>query len=260
MASDAEIRAWAREQDLESVPARGSLPGWVRDAFEAYHQVNGGRPADGAGDSFDAPLPGEVRPESVRPGRARWPSWSKPAAKKKPRGKKKHPRVSVEDLIAGVWGALAGAGSALMPATSKMMKFQAPVAGAVLEGVIEGTIVDRALQPIARSAAAGEAMAALALPPVLIAAIETNPARAPFLIPILRPVLLRWHKIAGPKLAELEEREAAFEEEFGQDVDDLIAEILGMIPPPEPPPAPPGGEGQGGEHERQGEELADTIA
>jgi hypothetical protein len=252
MASDAEIRAWAREQNLDNVPARGSLPGWVRDAHEAYHSVNG-EAIGGADDSeLAAPSPGEVRPKSVRPGRAggRWPGFGRPAGKK-PKTKKRPPRVSVEDLVAGVWGAIAGAGAALMPATSKMMKFQAPVAGAVLEGVIEGTIVDRALQPIARSAAAGEAIGALALPPIIIGAIEMNPARAPFLIPILRPVLLRWHKIAGPKLAELEEREAAFEEEFGQDVDALIAEILMMIPHPS--------EGQPAD-ERQGDELADTLA
>jgi hypothetical protein len=252
MASDADIRAWAREQNLDNVPARGSLPGWVRDAHEAYHSVNGDGPA-GVEAPTDAPLPGEVRPKSVRPGRTggRWPGFGRPDGKPK-RAKKRPPRVSVEDLVAGVWGAIAGAAAAVMPATAKMMKFQAPVAGAVLEGVIEGTIVERALQPIARSAAAGEAIGALALPPIIIGAIEMNPARAPFLIPILRPVLLRWHKIAGPKLAELEEREAAFEEEFGQDVDRLIDEILSAVRmPPPPPPA---------EGERQGEELADTIA
>jgi len=252
MASDADIRAWAREQNLDNVPARGSLPGWVRDAHEAYHSVNGDAPSGGADDSeLAAPSPGEVRPKSVRPGRAggRWAGFGRPAGKPK-RAKKRPPRVSVEDLVAGVWGALAGAAAAVMPATAKMMKFQAPVAGAVLEGVIEGTIVDRALQPLARSAAAGEAIGALALPPIIIGAIEMNPARAPFLIPILRPVLLRWHKIAGPKLAELEEREAAFEEEFGQDVDDLIDQILGAIRMPPPPR----------EGERQGDELADTLA
>jgi hypothetical protein len=233
MATDAEIRAWANQQGYENVPTRGSLPGWIRDAHEAYHQT--GQNGNGA-DPFDAPPPSavrETRPRNVKA--ARWP-W---AGGKKTGGKKKakHPRVPVDDLISAVWGGLAGMGQAMMPATSKMMKWQAPVAGKVVEDAIEGTVIDKMLQPIARTTAAGEVVTVMLGPPLLMAAIETNPARAPFVVPILRAMLIRWFAIAGPKLEEKRQEESEFEAEYGQSVDELLDEMLGAIrfvPPPPP--------------------------
>jgi hypothetical protein len=250
MATDAEIRSWAREQGLPA-PARGSLPGHLREAYDAWHQTgngNGQAPGPGGGEPVDAPrTPGESRPRNLRGG--------KPAAGRlrglfggKPGGKKRkaRPRVGVDDLVSFLWSGLAGVLSP-MPATQKMVRMQAPVAGAVLDEVVEGTLVDRMLQPFARTSAGGEAIAVLFGPPVLVGLIEQDPRRAAFLLPTLRGLLLRWSAIAGPKLAEAAEREEEFEEQHGETVDAWLDGLLSLIDPPEPAPggqgapaAPPG--------------------
>jgi hypothetical protein len=133
--------------------------------------------------------------------------------------------VPVDDLIAGLWRGLAGFARPL-PATSRLLKLQAPVAGVILEDTVKGSVVDRWLQPLARTSKAGEAMFVLAAPPLMVAAIELDPSKAPFIMPVLRESMLRWCKIAGPKMADALKREREFEEQFGEDVDELLAMLF----------------------------------
>ena len=53
---------------------------------------------------------------------------------------------------------------------------------------------------------------------------------APTLAPILRESLLTWCKIAGPKMTEALKREAEFEGEFGQTVDEMMAFLFSDQP------------------------------
>jgi hypothetical protein len=210
-----------REQGLEP-PDRGPIAQADIERFEAAHAAQD----DGIEvEPDDEPGPGEPeaerRPRTV--GVAKAPSPLARWRKAKPKARKKtRPRVPVDDLIAGVWRGLAGFARPL-PATSRLLKIQAPVAGVILEDTVKGTVVDGWLQPLARGTKGAEAMFALAGPPVLVTAIQLQPDAAPFILPLLRESLLSWCKIAGPKMAAALKRETEFEAEFGQDVDQMIA-------------------------------------
>jgi hypothetical protein len=241
MTDAAVIRAWLREQG-DDIGERGTIPQAARDRYEAAHNATGGNagapstaprgpdyPPGMTDADFDISEPGappesaEVRPRTVAmpTRRERLASWRR---KQAPKGKarKPKPRVPVDDLIAGVWRGLAGFTRPLPP-TSRLLKIQAPVAGAILEDTVKGTAVDRLLQPIARAGKSGEAVAVLVGPPLLVTAVQLQPESAPFIMPVLRELMLRWCKVAGPKMTEALKREKEFEEEFGQNVDELLA-------------------------------------
>jgi hypothetical protein len=229
MTDAALVRAWLRESG-EEVSARGPLAQADIDRYETAHAA--GPDWDAADDanfgddlSEAGPPPAdevERKPRTVATPKpaARIAGWRKARARK-PKGKAK-PRVPVDDLIAGVWRGLAGFARPL-PATSRLLKIQAPVAGVILEDTVKGTVVDHWLQPLARTSKSAEAIFALAGPPILVTAVQLQPDSAPFILPLLRESLLSWCKIAGPKMADALKRETEFEAEFGQDVDQMIA-------------------------------------
>jgi hypothetical protein len=234
----AEIRAWAHQRG-RPCPERGTIPkalrdDWEREQLEAAVLIGADDPElfPPAGDdpgSEPAPPPdlSERRPRNVAAAkRSRWPlpGRGKPQAKGKGRAKAK-PRVPLDDLIATLWRGAAGMLRPL-PATSRLLKIQAPVAGALLEPMARGTIADTILQPLARTTEGAEAIAALAGPPILVAMMELDPAKADLCMPILRELMLRWCKLAGPKMAEAMARESEFEEQFGATVDSILS-LLG---------------------------------
>jgi hypothetical protein len=231
MPTDAEIRSWAKDSGLD-VPARGAIPAHLREAWAAYHDNAEPLPGPLADEPGLEGPPADTRPRNIRSARsagAGWP-WKRGGKPAKGKGRgRRTARVPVDDLIAGAWRAGAGWLDQVFPATAKMMKFQAPVAGLVLEEPVKDTLVDRMLQPIARSSQTGEVLAVLLGPPLLVAAIEQDPRRIPFVIPALRELLLRWHRIAGPKILLAAQRETEFEEQYGQDVDDFIDDLLRLV-------------------------------
>jgi len=116
-----------------------------------------------------------------------------------------------------------------LPATSMLMKIQAPVAGMLLEDVVRDTVVDKALQPFARTSKNAEALAILVGPPVVMSVIQLNPELAPVLVPVLRDLLVRMSKVAGPKMTQALAEEREFEEQYGQPVDELIGLLIGAV-------------------------------
>jgi hypothetical protein len=130
------------------------------------------------------------------------------------------------------------AGPAYVP-VMKMMAFQAPVAGMVADQVIpHGSVLDRALQPVARLVEGGSAGAALVAPPLLTALA----CRRPDMMPVIRPMLIasmkEWVITAGPQLRKMREREekfaaemGAFGEEFGLTIDQLLDEVFAPLMP-----------------------------
>ena len=237
MSSDAaEIRAWARGEG-RSVPERGGIPRALREDYErAQFEAavlageDPGFPGDPAGEeSTAAPPPADApererRPRNIavaRP-RSRWGRKAPQSGAKKGKPRSRAPRVPLDDLIATIWRGAAGMLRPL-PATSRLLKIQAPVAGAILEPMAKGTLADTFLQPLARTTEGAEAIAALAGPPILVAMMELDHTKADLLMPILRELMLRWCKLAGPKMAEAMARESEFEEQFGQTVDDILA-------------------------------------
>lgn len=134
-------------------------------------------------------------------------------------------RVSVDRIIERAWDML---GRVIQPVNlpvARVMAIQAPVAGMLLEDVIKNTIVDRALQPIARAEERGELAFALIGPPLLVGALTTEKgqAAAPILVPMLKESLRVWLTVAGPKIEIAQKREAEFAEKYGAQIDDLIA-------------------------------------
>lgn len=122
-----------------------------------------------------------ARKEEIRPRKVKAPSplarWrdrgkAKPA---KPAAKRRHPRVSLAGLIEDAWGQLAWA-AAPLPPMQKLLHAQAPMAGIALEDALRGTMVDRALQPLARTEDKAKAVGGLMMPPMaLMAVLATAP-------------------------------------------------------------------------------------
>jgi hypothetical protein len=231
--SDKEIRDWAREQGRD-VSDRGPLSAGLRAEYELAHGFN---EADGPTDAdfpddvseaaappADTPEP-ERRPRNVQvPRKMPWQRHDTKGRKTRP----KHKRVSLDDTIATGWRFLASLAKPL-PATSRLLKIQAPVAGKILEPALRDTLVDRVLQPLARASEGAEAVAVLLVPPVVVTAMQLNQASIPLLMPVLRETLMRMIRISGPAMAEAMAQEKEFEEQFGGSVDDLIGLLLSEI-------------------------------
>jgi len=106
---------------------------------------------------------------------------------------------------------------------ARVLDVQAPIAGLLLEDMVKNTIVDRFLQPLARIESGGEVAFALMGPPLLVAAIQAKPEMQMILVPLLKESLRTWIDVAGPKLEEVAKRDQAFQEKYGQRIDDMIA-------------------------------------
>ena len=262
MATVAERRAWLAEHrpDLD-VPQRGRLGPDLEAAWaEGNASLDGGITAE----DFDGLEPAEREPETpLEPERAPGtprsrrraqsprarvrsffgPSEPKDAKAKAAKAKRdRKNRVSVEHLVARVWEGAARIVQPLSLPVSRCLQVQSPVAGMILEDVVRETVVDRALQPIARAEEKVESVLALVAPPVLVAAIEQTAAleaahaitpqqammRNAFQVPMLRESLRVWIKVAGPKVEEAARREAEYQEKFGHTIDELIALFFGQ--------------------------------
>lgn len=261
MATDSEIRAWAREQGVE-VTARGRVGPDTKAAYAEAHP-QGGPPAgdddwdlgEGAGELFDDTIGADELEPSVpmqpeRPPRtakaSRKAARSRPVGERlfgkrdpKPAAKKvKHRRVPVDHLVGRVWEGLARFAQPLSMPMSRCLQVQSPVAGMLLEDIVAGTVVDRVLQPVARAEQKAEKALALIGPPVLVLALEQTQFMEPqqaamrqaIIVPMLRESLRIWLQVAGPKVEEAARREAEYQEKFGHTIDELIAMFMGAVP------------------------------
>lgn len=228
---DAERRAILREQG-EEPPKKGKLgPDWVARADEIKAKITGAPAYDGgvtdadfadttaAAEPEPAPvLPAERKPRAIRTPapslRERFTRKPKAGAKKSTTAKKKLPRLSLAPLIGEVWGVMGGLAGRVDVPLGRCLQMQAPVAGEILEDVVRGTIVDTALQPVARAEDKAKAVGALVLPPALVVFIEhaqTLPddqrkMREAFAWPMLVQSLMMYERIAGDKMAQMAER------------------------------------------------------
>lgn len=248
MTTDREIREWARAQGID-VPARGKLGQELRDRFDRERDggptadnpglsaVGDTGPAEGDGPEEMAPArPAAVdsfdngeRPPLAPPGRMSL----KRITTARPR--QQHRRVSLEDLAADGWSAMAAVlGSQGLGPTARVLQMQAPVAGAILEDALRGTVVDRLLQPLARGSEKGREVAALVGPPLIVSVLTVKPELAPKLLPVLKRQMRTWVLIAGPKMKAREKAEQKAMAAMGMDdpgqldgeVDAMIASLF----------------------------------
>jgi hypothetical protein len=269
MATATKVREWAVSEGLAR--GRGKLGQSVTDRWDTDHPDDPYQPAPGRDGftgnepdypdaDFDDNFPdsdplgdtGETpprRPKSRARSGATKPRWffNRRGSKKKPGAKKPLPRVSTEDLLGAAWR---GAAKLLtpLPPLQRTLRMQAPVAGMLLDDIVQGSIVDPLLQPLARLVDQGKTVQALAGPPMFVSAImvhqmqcaaadppaDPNPLFMAIAVEGLRGSLMAWMDVAGPKFDQAMEREKQFEEKYGQRVDDMIALIF----------APPSGDAE----------------
>jgi len=257
MATADEIRAWAQTQDIE-IGVRGRIPAAVREAYDVAHpddpnssishqsgRENSSSPDYPEGmteDDFSDPAGpppadmAEARPSPTA--RPRRPFPHLPA--KKGKAKAKHragPRVPIDEAVATMWGTLANLARPIPP-LHRTLQYQAPVAGLLLEDEVKGTVVDRALQPLARLQAHGDTVVALAGPPILVTALTLHVQRAqlagtdpnPVFMALgasaLRQAVVTMMKVAGPKFAVAQAQAEQLEEEYGHSADELVSLLL----------------------------------
>lgn len=228
MATDQEMRAWARENGID-VPARGKISDDVRASFaEAHRQI------------LAADLPDGAVPETPPRVAAVTPAPESPVAKlkakliPKPESSRLTPRstkrVPLDGFGTAVWGFLAKLTQpAGLPATGNMLRFQAPFAGVLIEKSIQGTIVDRMIQPVARVHEALAPIGSLLAAPMLVGMIERNPAMLPMLAPMLEDAVISMYAVAGPELKKAQERREKVREELGiEGISKVLADVFGL--------------------------------
>lgn len=230
-----DIRIWAKDQGLAVAP-KGPIPTAVMDQWRANQnghedlgdstEVNGETaPEHFGGDSA------ETRPRVDR--RQTW--WGQRRAKQAVTGKPSQPRrVSIENVVGHAWGISAYfvAQNPQMLPLARCLDMQAPVAGVIVNDMAKGTVLDRALQPIARAGEKGEKAFALVGPPLVVGAIVTRPDLYPVLRPFLKMSMMSWMEVADPAMKKVKAREEKFAEKFGDiDIDAMIDALF--APPPD---------------------------
>jgi hypothetical protein len=119
-------------------------------------------------------------------------------------------RASGAETLSDLWG---GAGSVLLrnPAHVPLgtyMRFQAPVAGEMLDEAAANTVVDKVvLQPIIRARGKFDLIGAVFGPPALILAIERDPSRADLLLPMLRSSIRNALPLMVPAIKRVQAKE-----------------------------------------------------
>lgn len=137
-------------------------------------------------------------------------------------------RESLADGAAFIYGSvfgqlLAATPSPLAPA-GRAMQLNAPVVGAALDDLVEGTFIDRKLQPVAQRGDKLKALADAATLPLLALLLGTRPEMYPTLAPVLRATLESNIVALGPQLVKKKKRD----NEVAKVMKDLADE--GMLP------------------------------
>ena len=251
MASDAEIRSWARQQGIE-VSAKGRVGPGAREAYSAAH--NGQPPADYppgmTDDDFDvaeADTPDDADFEETPPRPVATPKVTsrttaarlsqrfkrgKPTGK--PKAKAKRPRVSTAELIGSGWRIAAKIAQPLPP-MYRTLRLQSVIAGPLLDDAVKGTMVDPILQPLARLTRAGETVSALVAPNLAIGAMayhlkqtegDPNPVVMQVCQEMLRHGLIAMMRVGGDAFAAQLAKDRDDEERYGGDVEMIMAFIL----------------------------------
>ena len=229
MATAADIRVWAETEGME-VNERGRVPKDVREAYLLAHpDEEYGATETGNLDNYepikdiDGPTtPGEVRPDFKTPAkRSRFNRRSRT-------GKAKSKRTKLDRFGEHVFALGAKFVESRSIALSRILAMQSPVAGIIMEENIKhGGLLDKVIQPIARSEEKLSATYAMLGPMLMVVAIEKNPSLFPTLEGPLKLALLEWASIAEPAMKRVVEREQRLAEQFAEhDIDAMIKMIF----------------------------------
>lgn len=244
MSESQDIREWARVNGVEIAP-KGKIPASVREQYDNREQepqltgvsTPGESTGEGAGPQADASTttPGERKPAAGK--KSWWSGESKPREPRSSRMPKR--RVPIDSVVSGAWAVGARllsqvrneAGLPVALPVSRVLDIQAPVAGVVVDDLARGTLLDKALQPLARAGESGEKAFALLGPPMIVAAISLKPELYPFLREPLKMSMMSWMEISQPAMKKAEARARKFAEQFGEvDLDGMVDALF--APPP----------------------------
>jgi hypothetical protein len=292
-AATTDVRQWLREHG-EDVKERGAIPADLRARYDEAHSgpgvvagevIDDGAlfaggvteadfppaddpgPASPAGPGEDQPKTArERRPRRVRPAAAKGGMrerifGGKAAGPAKPKARP-GPRVSLSDWAEETWSDLAWL-AAPIPPLAKILTIQAPYAGVVFDEQVRGTVIDSALQPVAKYSGAFRALNGLAGPPVYVGMIcamgqrvqvagpdglplfeaDGTPVtvfdqRTQMLMQGLRYSLLQMTKISELNAEQIRERTESSTERM-RVVDQIIADLFNLPAPGSAPAAPP---------------------
>lgn len=225
MATSKEKRAWLAGNGHPQIrDGRGRIPAALLAEYDQAHPpppADDYAPSAPASDFLDEPLlsvgadelepppelepPATAAPEEERPTRPRAarPGWSfggrrrsgrgraQSARKTRTRTRKVFARVSIGPLIEDTYADLAWAAGGIPP-LQRLLYAQAPIAGVVLDPVVQGTFVDPVVQLAARNYERGKVvMALVGTPAALMATLATapqpltDPQGKPVLVPVL---------------------------------------------------------------------------
>lgn len=207
-----------------------------------------GSPSESRPGTIGTPPTGssETRPETPRGWRrifqkkddagAAWEAKPKPAKSPSLRG-----RQSAAETIADLW-ALGGSIAAHSPRhvpVGRYMQFQAPVAGEMLDEAIKGSPVDRlVIQRVVKARARFDLASAVFGPPLIILAIESNPALMRTLGPVLEAQIRSSLPLMVPAIKKIKAKQQAAQdaaEELFRDDEtfdpavDPVQQIMAMV-------------------------------
>jgi hypothetical protein len=222
-----DIRAWGRERGID-VPDKGRLPAGLRADYIAAHAPD--TPSDERPAIEIAPQVDPPKQDVTPVGRVKelFTAGKKPPAK----GKTKHARVSTDSVISRIWQFGARVFNPVSEPVSNVLRFQAPVAGLILDDMVKGTIIDRGLQPLARSSKAADILFAMVGTPLLVGILDKRPQTAPVVVPMLRESLRVLIDATGPKFEEIVEYETKYQEEYGAKIEELLRLFFGVVEDP----------------------------
>lgn len=230
MANSRQIRAWAKEQELE-VSDAGPISSDIRRAYYDAHDGSVSVPEASITDHAPEPVE-EVAPKvaDADPIVTRVISRAKKATRGSGSGRgKRVVRKSLASVISMGYEWLAVPAAAVSPPVSFMMQIQAPVVGEILDGPIAGTIIDKILQPLATVNEALEPVNAVLTPLVGAFLLDRFPQHADKIIPKMRNGLHQWAKVSGPHYVKIQQEEEAFTEEYGDSIDKVLEQLLQVV-------------------------------
>ena len=251
MADPEEIRAWLRKNGHE-IGDRGRIPADKAALYEAAHDPVAASVTEA---DFD-PLPpdedpgaevkDETQPTKPRASRARGSGLlslrGKSSGGSKRARRKVYQRVPLNKFGERTWDLFARFARPVSQATSTCFSLQAPMAGVLLEDIFRDSVADRFLQPLARAEDKADKVIALAVPPVLVLAIEmtgANPRLSEeervFRLNILFAMLEEALEISLEVTEQYAEQLVARQERKSRHREDVSAMIAMIFPPREPP-------------------------
>ena len=141
--------------------------------------------------------------------------------------------MSAADTLADIWSGVGGL--AIQTGThaplGRCLQWQAPVAGEMLDEAVAGSVIDKvALQRMVKGRQRFDLIGAVVGPPLLVLALERNPAAQETILPLLRSSNRRSLPLMVPAIKKVQERER----KVAEATELLFADMPGFEPGTDP--------------------------